>query len=747
MKTITFWSVLTFVLLLSACGGDSGGGGGNTSASNKATPVVNPWKGAGEGSLSDSDTVTEQFRVLEFGDGMAISYDGSDASGEEEICRREVHSGTFYEVCMPLEDDPYFVALENNAFVWHPLMFDRFATELNCRSWGEGENKVSRDCMAEVFPAMGGDDFYCEAGLVNGDKALRCSDDWGVVTNGEDQESKTVCRVLLSDGTGRCLGAPREGIEDETLILEMQKTTWAGYRSSQENSRQFATGDTAQLLVPEDVPVGAEFTYWSGNEDVCAVENSATGGDVMILPGVTAPTVCKIYLKIEAEGFAQRLLFVELPVLRPNDVSWGRYRRPRNYFYPGETLVAQATTSTNPATTDNEYTSLDETICTVDKDTGTVTAVAAGECAIRLTARAQGYLDAVIEHAFPVDEVAPFTATIGWRDFEALDAASVLVGTTQVLGGPEVPNGEATVEYVSGGCSYTYDGSGHSITFSDGTECVLMAVASGGRGTQRVTQEFRFTPGIGTFTVAWMGYANNNAATYGSAPPAVQAVTTTPANLDATLSYSATGGGCEVDGATGALTIVGATDGTSLTCEVTLTASASGYTDVNAPAVTVAVAKKAQTIGMSGISLGDYNDPYGGALISPGNSAEVFRAFVIGGGGSENLEYSLGNGPSSCTINEVTGTVTAKGTASNGDLCSVFARWTGDDNHSASVWDQVSQIVIKTTTQSQAVWNSDPYGASPTIEVGETETIDTAPSGERGAYCIEALLWMFAQLI
>ena len=629
MFNVNFLIILFFSLLLSACGGDSGGGGGDDTVrpTSKVTPEPKekeeeeeqtPWERAGEGALVE-DEVSEQLRVLEFDDGVIVSYDGSDVAGDEEVCRRETRGGTFYEVCIPLEDDLYFVALENNAFVWHPLMFDRFATELVCRSWQSGENKVRRDCTAEVFPIIGGDDFYCEAGLVNGDKALRCSDDWAVAVNGEADGSKTICRVLLSEGSGRCLGAPQEGVEDDSLLLEMQKTVWAGYRSAQDNEGQFARGAMAQPLVPQDLPEEAKLTYLSGDEAVCTVD----GGDVTILPGITAPTVCKIYLKIEAEGFAERLLFVELPVLKSNDVEWGRYQRPNNYFYPGETLGAQAPTSTDPATTDNEYSSLDETICTVDKDTGAVTAVAAGECTIRLTARARGYLDVVIEHAFPVNEVRQFASTIAWSDFDALSVATALVGTTQTLAAPTVTDGVMSIEHVSGDCGYAFDGTDHTVTFHDATECVLMVAATGVRGSERVSREFRFTPGSGTFTLAWAGYANSNAATYGSNPPAIQAATTTPADLGVTHVFTATGGGCEVDAATGALTIVGATDGTALTCEVTLTASRSGYTDASAPAVTVAIAKKAQRITMRPDE-GDYNDPYGAADITSGTSAEIF---------------------------------------------------------------------------------------------------------------------------
>ena len=65
-----------------------------------------------------------------------------------------------------------------------------------------------------------------------------------------------------------------------------------------------------------------------------------------------------------------------------------------------------------------------------------------------------------------------------------------------------------------------------------------------------------------------------------AAAPALDAPTTTPADLGAELSYLAAGGGCEVDEVTGALTIVGADSteaGSERNCVVTLSAVKSGY--------------------------------------------------------------------------------------------------------------------------------------------------------------------------
>ena len=335
---IPFLLTMIITLFLSACGGSDGNGGDN---SPKSKTVFDPWKGIGTEPLSE-DGVTDRVRTLSFTDGMTVSYDGSASDGSESVCRRGMgvdendDSEFFYEVCMSLEDDPYFVMLENNAFVfhspdmlntrvtatdrdeklhnalvWRPLMYNRFATDLLCRRWAaEDAAKTDADC-ADIF-ALFGEDFYCQAGVVNGDKALKCSDDWAVTVNGEDDETKTVCRVHIETGEGRCLDAPRDGVADETLVLSMQMTDWEGYRSHQDNAAQFAPGDSAEALIPQDTPSGAELTYWSADENVCTV---ASSGEAAILPGVTAPEVCKIYLKVEATGFADRTLFAELPIL------------------------------------------------------------------------------------------------------------------------------------------------------------------------------------------------------------------------------------------------------------------------------------------------------------------------------------------------------------------------------------------------------------------------------------------------
>ena len=93
-------------------------------------------------------------------------------------------------------------------------------------------------------------------GLVNGDKALVCSDDWAVAVNGDTDDTKTICRVHTEEGSGRCLAAPKEDVPDGELILPMQRSSWEGYRSEQDNDRQFAMGESLVPATPQDLPAG-----------------------------------------------------------------------------------------------------------------------------------------------------------------------------------------------------------------------------------------------------------------------------------------------------------------------------------------------------------------------------------------------------------------------------------------------------------------------------------------------------------
>ena len=706
MKHVIFLSTLVLGLSLFNCGGGDDGNGGNPVK--PVEKVFDPWAGVGSGSLTEA--VSERIRELAFADGMTVSYDGSAEDGSERVCRRQQSEDTWYEVCMPLEDDPYFILAPNSALVWHPLAYNRFATELVCRFWMEPESVTEEDCDTAFFEKMGGEGFSCQAKPVSGDKALVCSDHWAVAVNGLNDDTKTVCRVYTESGTGRCLGSPREGVADASLLLKMQQTHWEGYGSVQDNGEQFAPGDIGQLVTPQDTPPGARFSYASADENICAVDSGA----VMISAGATAPDTCKIFLTVKASGYADRVLFVELPILQESDVAWADYIRSNNYFYPDEMLAAGAVSSSDPATTENAYQSLDESVCTVDSQTGEVTAVAPGECTIRLTAVAENYLDVVINKKLPVDALSEGQWSIAWADFPT----DAVVGVpTSALAAPTLVDGDdalvsgATIVIASESDSCTY--SAGVLSFADVGECAVTVMARTTRKYAPVEQTFRVTPTEGSFTLTWVGYAGSNAAIFGSTAPALAPPSIAPV-LDGVAYAYAADGDCTVDEASGILALTGAGS-----CEVTLSASRSGYQSVK-ESHTVTIAKKAQSAPDAP------ENPYGGVLsLAVGKNLSIINAPE---GGIGNLQYSTTD-EGVCTVN---GDGTVVGVAAGS--CTVQIVWSGDDDHAPTgAQNLVAALPIVASGSDAAALTEAAYGATYDLTVGGTPlAIASAPTSGAG---------------
>ena len=726
---IVLTTLVSSLLLMTTCGGDGDDGGKPPAAREK--PVFNPWSAVGGASLPEG-VVTDSVRVLNFGDGMTVSYDGSDEeTGAEEVCRRTSSGEFHYEVCMPLEDDPFYVEPEVNALVWHPLFFDRFATDLTCRSWREGQDSKTEEDCGDVMPRFGGENFNCEAGLVNGDKALRCSDEWAVVVNGDTDDAKTVCRVHLRNGSGRCLGAPKtrmvtgtDGTETEVpvpdaeLILEMQRTSWEGYGSGQDNSKQFAAGETVVAVVPQDLPAKAVLSYRSRDENFCTVDSDDSDGGIgtVVINGeLEPPFTCKIILKIESTGFADRVLFAQLPVLKANDTAWADYTLSGDIFYPGERLAAGTVTHSDPASPRLTYSSLDESVCTVDEN-GNVEAVSAGACTVRLTAVERDYLDVVIEKSITVtalnnfSEIAwsfPSTAVVG------VDSAAIPAPVVRDVAGEDVTDGDLVVaiNVKSGDCSY--DDATAVLSFTDITECVAEVTASGVRGYSDYAAEFSVTPTEGNLQLTWAGYANSNAGVFGTAAPALVDPVMVPADLVVEYAWSATGGGCEVDASTGLLTLTGADVNGGRACMVTLTADRSGYAQSTA-SVTVTIGKGTQTLTVP-------TAPYGSAAsVNNGDSLEIINAPV---GGHGTLEYQKNAG--SCTVDGASGEITAD--ASGTTACVVEARWAvvPESNYADSAWATLATIaVVAAANDATPTWATTPYAPNPVV--GGTKALDNA---------------------
>ena len=101
-----------------------------------------------------------------------------------------------------------------------------------------------------------------------------------------------------------------------------------------------------------------------------------------------------------------------------------------------------------------------------------------------------------------------------------------------------------------------------------GGECVATVTASSSGVFPVVSGVSCHSRRCHLLRLTWAGYANGNAATYGADAPALVDPTVAPVLENVTYTYAASGGGCEVDAATGALTILGADVADTVSCEV-----------------------------------------------------------------------------------------------------------------------------------------------------------------------------------
>ena len=714
MPNRMFFVSLILSFLLGTCGDSSDVGIFGTLSKDE----LDPWLDAGVPSLpTGPGEVTGNVRTLVFADGMIISYDGSSQLGEEKICRGYEREGSLFRVCMSLEEDPYFMVWETNSLHWRPTIFESFSTELVCT-----RDDDERDCEGEIFPIIGGDGFRCWAGVQNGDRALLCSDDWAVVANGTDDATKTVCRVHVKTGSGICLGSPQEGVADETLIGWMQKSSWAGLRSPYANPRQVLAGDSVQAMAPQNLPAGAKLTYQSQDEDLCQIDNDGSDGgvgEVTVAHGAMVPSYCNIVLKIVADGFVDRVVFVRLEVVMDSDAAWADYVPPNGVLYVGESLAAGAVTSSDPASPELEYTSKDESVCTID-ESGTIIAVGEGLCKVVLLATAEHYRDIAIEKSVMVAALSRLSA-IEWPSFPT----NAMVGTpTGVLddpvvrgtGGIKILDSTLSFQYDNAAGDCSFDSNSKILSFEEQSECAIMVTVTGARGYGEESAIFRVFPNRGNLGLAWNGYGVASSKLTDTMPaPATPGVARPAGGGGVEYSYGVTSSSasvCDVDESTGVLTLKSVGE-----CVVTVTASRSGYDNASVN-VTVTVLKGDQMVGVA-------PPAYGGAsYLASGDSLAVENE----PSGHGLLTYKKKNAGDHCSVSGTTGEVTAN--AATG-TCTIQAMRGGNTQYEASDWVDIATMTMVATGQT-FVWENNPYGTTATVEVGGNLILSVPSSGGSG---------------
>ena len=199
--------------------------------------------------------------------------------------------------------------------------------------------------------------------------------------------------------------------------------------------------------------------------------------------------------------------------------------------------------------------------------------------------------------------------------------------------------------------------------------------------------------------LTWTGYANSNVATFAATPPALVSPATDPTGIGADYTYTATGGGCEVDAESGTLTLLGA-DKTGRSCEVTVTGSFAGYAD-SSITHTVTVNKGSQNMAAPHL--------YGQSpSLTNGQSLDVINPPM---GGYGNLLYTLASG--NCSLDTGTGELTANAT---GTSCNVEVKWAGDENYNPSSVVAVTIVTVPYNNDATPTWIAVPYGSTnPTV--------------------------------
>ena len=620
--------------------------------------TTDPWEMAGTPVIPDSITIDSRFRSLIFEDGFRMDYDGDtaeDGNGignteDEEICRQQEIEGEVYGVCMELFDEK--------------------------RVFCKIDDAPQSDCN-DVYSQLG-DRFECESGSLNGDPALRCSDGWGVLANGEKDRSKTICRVLLSDNSGHCLNAYKEEddgtgtlipVEAEELILYMLSSSWQGYNSGHtaNPAQTFDNAPPLSPIPPTEIPEGAVFNYKTSNPAVCTVDNdedetNGIKGTLSFVAG-SAPYVCTVVLTVEKEQYADQILSFDVELVQDNDSTWIGYASALasashgGIFYAQETLTPDAIAGTL-STPESTYSTEDESICTVDTDSGEVTGVDAGICIVNRIVSQDGYLDKELPTAIPVTPLRQYQG-LHWMGFP--DDGDIAVGNTSnplpipTSIPPAIGMDEYTIEWKSGDCIWT-GGTTRTITIVNTIPCVI-TVTIKKRGYEDFSKDFTVNPTPGSQSgLSWN--PSQNSGTVGV--ELVMDVFSITLTNNESLSYivSDTGDtGCTFKGLSGndARTLIFQKDGI---CIVQAVVSRSGYEDWLSPETSIVV-----TTGSIQVSdWGNYEDVLNGSTTDAPRIGDVTPTNVT--------KIYTSNTQSECTVDSETGTV--NGIRIGDDNCTIL---------------------------------------------------------------------------
>ena len=379
------------------------------------------------------------------------------------------------------------------------------------------------------------------------------------------------------------------------------------------------------------------------------------------------------------------------------------------------------------------YASTDETVCTVGASDGLLTPVTPGSCTI--TAKWSGNEDYLAS-----DGVTLFTTTIGNGVISVTDWGSyetVTVGAGSVSA-PTISATPAGVgkSYSTTSADCEVDGNGAVTGLDDGTDNCEIQLALSQTHYDSTTHTYTISVQEGTMgALAAPAYAGTLAVRGTISVSSVP----TGAPAGAAWAYTVVGkrnsveqaGICSIVESTGRLSATADAEAGDV-CEVTATASATGYADKAASVVSLTVSnRQSLDIAWTGYT------PSTVTWVAGGPTAPALNGPSFSSGGNSvtsgiNVSYAVGDGVTNCTVVESTGALTINGAGTCQVVLTVEDSTDLDEGSYVTNTDTATVTVEKASQTLTAP--SDPYGSGAGLKVGQTPlAIANAPQGGEGS--------------
>ena len=661
MRIWAFVCYLFFILITSSCGKPT---------NNKLTALQvegsnnSPW-----GSISALlvSSLTDDFRVLKFSDGVTISakFNSRGDSALDQVCQSRGEGSDEARVCFNVSS----------------------LSVVRCYRGGSLDH--DNDCNAVYSLLFEDEDDDCDGRSLSDRKILACSDDFSVLVYEDD---RTLCRVHTPSDTGRCLevdSGDLSGVGEEN-IRWYHGAVWAGY-----DEEELAYDLSATSGSIDDAPEDYTASYFAADDSPCTV--NAQG----LVTAGGSPGSCVITLQVSADGFITRTFQDTIQIAEGQSTSWAGYDEESVGL--GLTLSPSPLVDPPPGANQN-FSSSDEFVCSVDS-LGVVTGSAIGRCSISLAVTAADFVDKTF-----TDSILVLLAmgNITWPNNAYPSGDLIALNTRDISNPPSIasPLG-ATLAYSSTTPTICrVNASSGAVTGLSAGTCVVKATFSRESYAPKWADHSGITITVRSMSLSWAnGYGIGASLTVGSS---ALSIVNEPVKGQsaAVLSYTSSDTDICTVSENGAVTAVSAG-----TCTITAQASLAGY----APAT----ASSSLTILNGVMGTISWDNAYTtGDLAVPGTRS-LANAPTIDSPSGTTISYSSTTA-SVCSVDSSSGRVTAISAGS----CVIRA--TFSKTGYASKTADSSAVTVVAGVMGVAVWNN--AYASGDLAVPGTRALLNAPT-------------------